>query len=103
MRQLMDGNFRDESTDALNKGLFTFASYNAGAGAVGGLVERPRGGDATRMSGSAMSSRSRPSESAARPSCQQHLQVLRAYRLIVEENERRSAAKETGKTAGKRK
>jgi hypothetical protein len=28
----MDANFKDEPMDPLNKGLFTFASYNAGPG-----------------------------------------------------------------------
>jgi membrane-bound lytic murein transglycosylase MltF len=34
MRTTMDAFFKDEPMDALNKGLFTFASYNAGPGRV---------------------------------------------------------------------
>jgi membrane-bound lytic murein transglycosylase MltF len=34
MRFMMDRYFKDEPMDTLNKGLFTFASYNAGPGRV---------------------------------------------------------------------
>ena len=34
MHHVMDTNFKDEPMDALNKGLFTLASYNAGPGRV---------------------------------------------------------------------
>jgi membrane-bound lytic murein transglycosylase MltF len=33
----MDNFYKDEPMDQLNKGLFTFASYNAGPGRVSGL------------------------------------------------------------------
>ena len=55
--------------DELNKGLFTFASYNAGPGRIGELRrEAAKRGPGSRTSGSATSSRSRPSGSAARRS-----------------------------------
>jgi membrane-bound lytic murein transglycosylase MltF len=37
IRFMIDQYYRDEPMDALNKGLFAFASYNAGPGRVGGL------------------------------------------------------------------
>ena len=40
MRFMMDRYYADEPMDALNKGLFTFASYNAGPGRIRQLRER---------------------------------------------------------------
>jgi len=37
MRSVINSNFKDEPMDQLNRGLFAFASYNAGPGAVGSL------------------------------------------------------------------
>ena len=43
MRFMMDQYFSDEPMDRLNKGLFTFASYNAGPGRIGQLRREARG------------------------------------------------------------
>jgi membrane-bound lytic murein transglycosylase MltF len=37
MRKLMDTYFKDDKMDPLNKGLMTFASYNAGPGKIRSL------------------------------------------------------------------
>jgi membrane-bound lytic murein transglycosylase MltF len=42
VRFMMDRYYGDEPMDKLNKGLFTFASYNAGPGRIRGLRERAR-------------------------------------------------------------
>ena len=68
MRFMIDQYFKDEPMDDLNKGLFTFASYNAGPGRI--AAASARGGTArprSRTSGSATSSSSRRNASAARP------------------------------------
>ena len=68
MQFMIDQYFKDEPMDQLNKGLFAFASYNAGPGESASYEGKRRSAGSTRTSGSATWSRSRPSASGARPS-----------------------------------
>jgi membrane-bound lytic murein transglycosylase MltF len=95
MRRVMDANFKDEPMDPLNKGLFTFASYNAGPGRVRQLRReaQKRGLDPNVWFGNVEQI---ASERIGRETVTYVSNIYKyyiAYRLVVEENERRTAAK----------
>ena len=78
MRFMMDQYFKDEPMDALNKGLMTFAAYNAGPGrlqtaAARGGGERPRSQRVVRQRRACRLGADWPRNRHLR---QQHLQVL---------------------------
>ena len=78
MRWMIDNYYGNEPMTKLDKTLFAFASYNAGAGRIAGFARKQRSGDWTPTSGSTTSSMLPPRRSARRPSLtSQHLQVLR--------------------------
>jgi membrane-bound lytic murein transglycosylase MltF len=95
MRSIADANFKDEPMDALNRGLFTFASYNAGPRRVRQLRQeaQKRGLDPNVWFGSVEQV---ASERIGRETVAYVSNIYKyyvAYRLVVEENERRAAAK----------
>jgi membrane-bound lytic murein transglycosylase MltF len=95
MRQVLDANFKDAPMDTLNKGLFTFASYNAGPGRVRQLRREAekRGLDPNIWFGNVEQI---ASERIGRETVTYVSNIYKyyvAYRLVVEENERRAAAK----------
>ena len=95
MRSMMDANFKDEPMDALNRGLLTFASYNAGPGKVRQLRReaQKRGLDPNVWFGNVEQI---ASERIGRETVTYVSNIYKyyvAYRLVVEENERRAAAK----------
>jgi membrane-bound lytic murein transglycosylase MltF len=97
MRRVMDANFKDEPMDALNKALFTFASYNAGPGRVRQLrrAAQKRGLDPNVWFGNVELI---ASERIGRETVTYVSNIYKyyvAYRLVVEENDRRAAAKAT--------
>jgi membrane-bound lytic murein transglycosylase MltF len=95
MRFMIDRYYANEPMDALNKGLFTFASYNAGPGRVRqlrreaekqGLNPNIWFGNVERIA----------SERIGRETVTYVANIYKyyiAYRLVTEENERREAAK----------
>jgi membrane-bound lytic murein transglycosylase MltF len=97
MRFMRDRYFQNEPMDDLNKGLFTFASYNAGAGRIRQLrqIAAQRGlnpnvwfGNVERVA----------SETIGRETVTYVSSIYKyyiAYRLIVAERDRRAAAKAT--------
>jgi membrane-bound lytic murein transglycosylase MltF len=96
MRTLRDKLFEDEPMDDLNKALFTFASYNAGPGRVGRLREEAakRGLNPNVWFGNVEQI---ASERIGRETVTYVANIFKyyvAYRLVVEETERRKAAKE---------
>jgi len=100
MRFMMDRYFKDEPMDTLNKGLFTFASYNAGPGRVRQLRQEAakRGLDANVWFGNVEQI---ASERIGRETVTYVANIYKyyvAYRLISEENSRRDAAKAAVKT-----
>jgi len=105
MHSVMDDNFKDEPMDDLNKGLFTFAAYNAGPGRVRSLRREAakRGLDPNVWFGNVETI---ASERIGRETVTYVSNIYKyyvAYRLVVEENERRNAAKESLKAASGRK
>jgi membrane-bound lytic murein transglycosylase MltF len=101
MRSVMDANFKDAPMDPLNKGLFTFASYNAGPGRVRQLRREAekRGLDSNVWFGNVEQI---ASERIGRETVTYVSNIYKyyvAYRLVVEENERRTATKEALKAA----
>jgi membrane-bound lytic murein transglycosylase MltF len=95
MRFMMDRYFKDEPMDALNKGLFTFASYNAGPGRVRQLraEAKKRGLDPNVWFGNVEQI---ASERIGRETVTYVANIYKyyvAYRLISEESSRREAAK----------
>ena len=68
MRFMMDQYYKDEPMDNLNKALMTFAAYNAGPGRLGSSGARRRRGASIPTCGSATSSASPRSGSAAKRS-----------------------------------
>ena len=95
MRRVMDTNFNDEQMDELNKALFTFASYNAGPGRVRQLRREAekRGLDPNVWFGNVEQI---ASERIGRETVTYVSNIYKyyvAYRLVVEETERRNAAK----------
>jgi len=101
MHNVMDDNFKDEPMDNLNKGLFTFAAYNAGPGRVRSLRREAakRGLDSNVWFGNVETI---ASERIGRETVTYVSNIYKyyvAYRLVLEENERRTAAKESLKAA----
>jgi membrane-bound lytic murein transglycosylase MltF len=95
MRFMIDRYYKDEPMDTLNKGLFTFASYNAGPARVRQLRQeaRKRGLDPNVWFGNVEQI---ASERIGRETVTYVANIYKyyvAYRLIVEENSRRAAAK----------
>ena len=95
MRTTEDTFFKDEPMDDLNRGLFTFAAYNAGPGRVRQLRKEAekRGLDPNVWFGNVEQI---ASERIGRETVTYVANIYKyyiAYRLILEESERRAAAK----------
>ncbi len=95
MRSLRDAYFENEPMDDLNKALFTFAAYNAGAGRVRQLRKEAeqRGLNPNVWFGNVEQI---ASERIGRETVTYVANIFKyyvAYRLVVEETERREAAK----------
>ena len=95
MRRVMDSYYANEPMDQLNKGLFTFASYNAGPGRIRQLRREAekQGLDPNVWFGNVESV---AAERIGRETVTYVSNIYKyyvAYRLVVEENERRTAAK----------
>jgi membrane-bound lytic murein transglycosylase MltF len=96
MRTMIDNNFKNEPMDRLNKGLFAFASYNAGPARVRQLRRETekRGLDPNVWFGNVEQI---ASERIGRETVTYVSNIYKyyvAYRLVLEENERRAAARE---------
>jgi membrane-bound lytic murein transglycosylase MltF len=103
MRFMIDQYFKDEPMDQLNKGLFTFASYNAGPGRVRQLRKEAekRGLDPNVWFGNVEQI---ASERIGRETVTYVSNIYKyyvAYRLLAEERARREAAKAGLKTGVK--
>ena len=99
MRRVRDTYFENEPIDDLNKALFTFASYNAGPGRVRQLRREAekRGLDPNIWFGNVEQI---ASERIGRETVTYVANIFKyyiAYRLVLEEAERRAAAKATVK------
>ena len=97
MRSLMDTFFENEPMDDLDKGLFTFAAYNAGGGRVRQLRKEAeqRGLNPNVWFGNVEQI---ASERIGRETVTYVANIFKyyvAYRLVLEETERRAAAKAT--------
>ena len=95
MRLIIDHYYKDEPMDNLNKGLFAFASYNAGPGRIRQLRKEAekRGLDPNVWFGNVEQI---ASERIGRETVTYVSNIYKyyvAYRLVVEEKERRAAAK----------
>jgi membrane-bound lytic murein transglycosylase MltF len=95
MRHLMDTYYANEPMDRLNKGLFTFASYNAGAGRIRQLRREAekQGLDPNVWFGNVESV---ASERIGRETVTYVSNIYKyyvAYRLVMEERDRRAASK----------
>jgi len=95
MRFMMDQYFKDEPMDKLNKGLFTFASYNAGPGRIRQLRKEAekRGLNPNVWFGNVEQV---VSERIGRETVTYVSNIYKyyiAYKLIAEQNARRAAAK----------
>ena len=95
MRSMRDTYFGDAPMDDLNKALFTFASYNAGPGRVRQLRREAekRGLNPNVWFGNVEQI---ASERIGRETVTYVANIFKyyvAYRLVLEENERRKAAK----------
>jgi membrane-bound lytic murein transglycosylase MltF len=95
MRFMMDQYFKDEPMDDLNKGLMTFASYNAGPGRIRQLRREAekRGLDPNRWFNNVERV---ASERIGRETVTYVSNIYKyylAYRLLTEQQERRDAAK----------
>jgi membrane-bound lytic murein transglycosylase MltF len=102
MRQVMDANFKDDAITPLNKGLFTFASYNAGPGRVRALRREAekRGLDPNVWFGNVEQI---ASERIGRETVTYVSNIYKyyiAYKLVVEDQKGRTAAKESMKGGG---
>ena len=102
MRWVVDQYFKDEPMDKLNKGLFAFASYNAGPGRIRQLRREAakRGLDPNLWFGNVEQI---ASERIGRETVTYVSNIYKyyvAYRLISEERARREAAKATIKSGG---
>jgi membrane-bound lytic murein transglycosylase MltF len=96
IRFIMDQYYKDEPMDALNKGLFAFASYNAGPGRIRQLRREAekRGLDPNVWFGNVERI---ASERIGRETVTYVSNIYKyyvAYRLILEERERRATTKE---------
>ena len=103
-RFMVDRYYRDEPMDAMNKGLFTFASYNAGPARVRQLRAEAakRGLDPNVWFGNVEQI---ASERIGRETVTYVANIYKyyiAYRLVVEESARRAAAKEKLKTPARK-
>jgi membrane-bound lytic murein transglycosylase MltF len=101
IRWVMDEYYKDEPMDGINKGLFAFASYNAGPGRITQLrgEAAKRGLDPNVWFGNVEQI---ASERIGRETVTYVSNIYKyyvAYRLITEENERRAAAKQGLKSA----
>ena len=101
MRSLMDTHFENEPMDDLNKALFTFAAYNAGGGRVRQLRKEAeqRGLNPNIWFGNVEQI---ASERIGRETVTYVANIFKyyvAYRLVVEETERRADAKAAVKAA----
>ena len=99
MRQTMDAYFEDEPMDNLNRALFTFASYNAGPNRVRQLrqIAEKRGLDPNVWFGNVEQI---ASERIGRETVTYVANIYKyyvAYKLVVEERDRKAAAKEAVK------
>ena len=95
IRFMMDQYYKDEPMDHLNKGLFTFASYNAGPGRIRQLRREAarRGLDPNVWFGNVEQV---ASERIGRETVTYVSNIYKyyvAYRLLMEESQRRAAAK----------
>lgn len=104
MRSVLDANFKDEPMDGLNRGLFTFAAYNAGPERVRQLrIEaQKRGLDQNVWFGNVEQI---ASERIGRETVTYVSNIYKyyvAYRLVIEEKQRRTAAKESLKAIERR-
>jgi membrane-bound lytic murein transglycosylase MltF len=102
MRFMMDQYYKDEPMDRLNKGLFTFASYNAGPGRVRQLRKEAekRGLNPNVWFGNVEQI---ASERIGRETVTYVSNIYKyyiAYQLMYAERERRDAAKAAAKPAG---
>jgi len=102
MRWMIDTYYKDEPMTQLDKGLFAFASYNAGAGRIRQLRREAekRGLDPNVWFGNVEQI---ASERIGRETVTYVANIYKyyvAYKLVVEESERRAAAKEAVKAAG---
>jgi len=96
MRFMMDRYYADEPMDALNKGLFTFASYNAGPARIRQLREKAaaRGLDPNKWFNNVEVV---AAESIGRETVQYVANIYKyylAYQMVVEQMKSREAAKE---------
>ena len=103
MQRLSDTYFKDEPLDPLNRGLMTFASYNAGPGRIRQLRKEAqrRGLNPNVWFGNVEQI---ASERIGRETVTYVSNIYKyyvAYRLVLEENERRVSAKKALKTSGK--
>ena len=89
IRFMIDQYFKDEPMDDLNKGLFAFASYNAGPARIRAAAEaKPASAGSTRTSGSTTSSAIVAENASAARRCTYVSNIYKyyvAYRLTVEE------------------
>jgi membrane-bound lytic murein transglycosylase MltF len=104
IRFMMDQYFKDEPMDPLNKGLFTFASYNAGPGRIRQLRREAakRGLDPNVWFGNVEQI---ASERIGRETVTYVSNIYKyyvAYRLVMEERDRRAATKAALKPASSR-
>ncbi len=105
MRKMIDANFANQPIDPLNKGLLTFASYNAGPGKVRQLRREAekRGLDPNVWFGNVEQI---ASERIGRETVTYVSNIYKyyvAYRLVVEENARRASARESLKASENKK
>ena len=101
MRWIVDEYYKDEPMDTLNKGLFAFASYNAGAGRIRQFRKEAakRGLDPNVWFGNVEQI---ASERIGRETVTYVSNIYKyyvAYRLVVEEKERRAASKKALESA----
>ena len=101
MRCIVDQYYKDEPMDQLNKGLFAFASYNAGPGRIRQLRKEAakRGLDPNVWFGNVEQI---ASERIGRETVTYVSNIYKyyvAYRLVVEEKERRAASKKALESA----
>ena len=101
-RFMMNQYYKDEPMDALNKGLFTFASYNAGPGRIRQLRREAakRGLDPNVWFGNVEQI---ASERIGRETVTYVSNIYKyyvAYKLVTDERERRSVAKEALQPGG---
>jgi membrane-bound lytic murein transglycosylase MltF len=98
LRFIVDEYFKDEPMDAVNKGLFAFASYNAGPARVAGLRRKAEasGLDPNRWFGHV-------ERVAAREIGRETVQYVGnvykyyvAYRMVAEQSEERAEARRLG-------